>query len=81
MRKRKDLSRSKQVCKNYLKAGLKIEDIDGLESLIPYLVINYRNQHPAKAAFWQLLFFTRVGSHGPALPQSIKSEASIRNFC
>ena len=44
MRKRKDLGRSKQVCKNYLKAGLKIEDIDALESLIAYLVRNNRDQ-------------------------------------
>ena len=67
MRKRKDLGRSKQVCKNYLKAGLKIEDIDALKSLIAYLVRNNRNQPTAKAASWQFLFFTRVVFYGPTL--------------
>lgn len=57
MRKRKDLGRSKQVRKNYLKAGLKIEDIDALKSLIAYLVRNNRDQPTAKAASRQFLFF------------------------
>ena len=67
MRKRKDLGRSKQVRKNYLKAGLKIEDIDALKSLIAYLVRNNRNQPTAKAASRQFLFFTRVVFYGPTL--------------
>lgn len=56
MRKRKDLGRSKQVRKNYLKAGLKVEDIDALKSLIAYLFRNNRNQPTAKAASRQFLF-------------------------